>query len=579
LPGLIFLHDFLFPFSSLTQIIFMKSFLAFLSFCFVFLTAGAQHNGTTINYASPFCDTAGIVYVQHSGTAGGSYSSSPSGLSLNSSTGAINLATSQSGTYTVGYNVGTDTVFTQVAIRPTQFFNMMSTQLVCSGSMTSVMNLGSVPGITYAWMNSNSAIGLTDSGRGNIPAFMAMNNGTTDMTARITVRALGGTGCFPTPMVFGIIVAPRTLIDPVQNQVVCAGQLTAPINFTNAQGSVQANWNAGNPGIGTVASLENTSRIPAFIARNPTGDTAVTSIFTVTPVRRGCTGTPTQFTITVRSAVTALSYPRSTYCQNTGAIPILRGSGGGSYSATPGGLDIDPNTGLINFWTSQPGTYTVSYTIGNAQGGCPSTASTQVRVLPRVTVDVPTNRIFACRGATVPAQQFTGTGTSIMWTNSDTSNGLAASGTGSLPSFVAENPTTSALRSIIRVTAMGDGVNNCNSLTEVIYLAVGTCNSGSITQADGAGGDASTLRTQDVTLSPVPARDRVTVQLATNSYTSRETYTVQLVSQYGGAISKPAVMNSSTYTVDLTGLTPGVYTLRITSTRTGQSVQKQLVKY
>jgi len=539
----------------------------------------------TIAYSgSPYCGMTGLVSVTRTGDSTGAFAASPSGLSINASTGQIDLAQSQPGIYTVSYTIikaGTCTgsVTTQVEIRPSQFFNTISNQLVCAGATVSAMNFGSVAGITYSWTNDNATIGLGASGTGNVAAFTAINTGNTDQAARITVRATGGTACFVTPMIFGITVAPTpAALNAISNQVVCAGQTTTPVTFSNAQGTTIANWTNDNPAIGTVVSASNTPGIGSFIARNPTGEASTVATFTVTPVRRGCAGTPVQFTITVSNSVTSLAYPQATYCQNTGALPILRGGAGGTYSATPAGLSIDAGTGQLNFWNSQPGTYTVTYTLNNAQGSCQASASTQVRVLPRANLSVSTNQLFVCRGATVPQMTFTGSGTAYNWTNSNTAIGLAASGTGDISAFTAQNPTNVIQRSVVRVIATGDGVNTCNSLPQVIYLGVGNCNAGSVTQADGVGGDASTLRTQDVTLSPVPARDRVTVQLAANAYTSRETYTVQLVSQYGGAISKPAVMNGNTYTVDLSGLTPGVYTLRLTSTRTGVSVQKQVVK-
>ena len=59
----------------------------------------------TISYSgSPYCSTASPATVTRTGTAGGTYSST-AGLSINSSTGAINIAASTPGTYTVTYTV------------------------------------------------------------------------------------------------------------------------------------------------------------------------------------------------------------------------------------------------------------------------------------------------------------------------------------------------------------------------------------------------------------------------------------------------------------------------------------------
>jgi hypothetical protein len=61
----------------------------------------------SISYAgSPFCQTITTGQsVTQTGTIGGVYSSSPSGLTINASTGAITPSTSTVGTYTVSYTI------------------------------------------------------------------------------------------------------------------------------------------------------------------------------------------------------------------------------------------------------------------------------------------------------------------------------------------------------------------------------------------------------------------------------------------------------------------------------------------
>ena len=54
---------------------------------------------------SPYCSNAGTANVTRTGTAGGTYTAAPAGLSINAATGAVNLATSTAGTYTVTYTI------------------------------------------------------------------------------------------------------------------------------------------------------------------------------------------------------------------------------------------------------------------------------------------------------------------------------------------------------------------------------------------------------------------------------------------------------------------------------------------
>ena len=61
----------------------------------------------TISYAgTPFCTSIGTAQsVTRTGTAGGTYSASPAGLSIDATTGAITPSTSTAGTFTVTYTI------------------------------------------------------------------------------------------------------------------------------------------------------------------------------------------------------------------------------------------------------------------------------------------------------------------------------------------------------------------------------------------------------------------------------------------------------------------------------------------
>ena len=70
-----------------------------------FVVGEICNNGTDISYAaSPYCTNAGIATITQTGTTGGTFSAEP-GLSINTSTGEINLGASTVGTYTVKYNI------------------------------------------------------------------------------------------------------------------------------------------------------------------------------------------------------------------------------------------------------------------------------------------------------------------------------------------------------------------------------------------------------------------------------------------------------------------------------------------
>ncbi|RYY89502.1 MAG: T9SS type A sorting domain-containing protein, partial [Chitinophagaceae bacterium] len=78
-----------------------------------------------------------------------------------------------------------------------------------------------------------------------------------------------------------------------------------------------------------------------------------------------------------------------------------------------------------------------------------------------------------------------------------------------------------------------------------------------------------------VVVGPNPTTNRVTI-----NYTGTEAgpFTVQLLTQFGQVMSAPVSFTGNTYTLDLTGRTPGVYMIRLINTRTNTMIQKQIVK-
>lgn len=112
----------------------------------------------------------------------------------------------------------------------------------------------------------------------------------------------------------------------------------------------------------------------------------------------------------------------------------------------------NPTVTLTNAGTTSISiTYTVTTT--NTVTGCSSTDQVIISVKPSPVLVLPTN-ISQCTGTIIAASTFTSSplGASYTWTNSNTAIGLAASGTGNVPSFTATNSTTSPITAIITVT-------------------------------------------------------------------------------------------------------------------------------
>src|SRR6185436_13460386 len=97
-----------------------------------------------------------------------------------------------------------------------------------------------------------------------------------------------------------------------------------------------------------------------------------------------CNGTATS-QATVNSSPTA-TVSGGTFCATGTTTLTTTGATGGTFSASPAGLNINAATGVIDLAASTPGTYTITYSFGTAP--CNGTATSQVTVSANPTATV-----------------------------------------------------------------------------------------------------------------------------------------------------------------------------------------------
>lgn len=99
-----------------------------------------------------------------------------------------------------------------ISVNPIPTVNAVDDRAVCNGVNSGAINFGgTVTGTTYSWTNSNTAIGLSANGTGNINSFTATNATSAAITGTVTVTpsyTFGGTICTGTPVSFMITVKP-----------------------------------------------------------------------------------------------------------------------------------------------------------------------------------------------------------------------------------------------------------------------------------------------------------------------------------------------------------------------------------
>jgi len=168
------------------------------------------------------------------GTAGGVYSST-AGISLNASTGVVDLSASTAGTYTITYTApGTPCPATSaftITINALPVVSAGTDQFICQGNQATLSGSGTV-GTTYSWNN-----GVT-----NNVAF------TPSVTQTYTVTGTSAAGCQASGQVLVTIVVPPA---PLFVANVTNGCSPVTVTFTNQSGGVNCSWNFGD---GTTAS-------------------------------------------------------------------------------------------------------------------------------------------------------------------------------------------------------------------------------------------------------------------------------------------------------------------------------------
>jgi hypothetical protein len=121
-------------------------------------------------------------------------------------------------------------------------------------------------------------------------------------TFPVIVKATDMNSCTGMSSMYNLVIGcPSVSVNAVNNQTVCTGVSTAPVNFSGSPASgVTYAWTNNTPSIGLGAN--GTGNIPSFTAMNG-GSSPVTATITVTPTYTfgsgSCAGSPITFTITV----------------------------------------------------------------------------------------------------------------------------------------------------------------------------------------------------------------------------------------------------------------------------------------
>jgi len=410
--------------------------------------------GSAINFSSP---TAGTTFTWTS-TANVGFGISGSGnIPAYTATNAGSSPVTATVTVTPNLNgcPGPTQSFT-VTVNPTNAtVNTVSSLSYCDDASAPAINFSSSSaGAIFEW-TSSANIGFGTSGTGNIPAFIANNNGTTDVTATITVTPRVG-GCAGVPMTFFITVKHKPTVNSISNSITCNGSSNPAIALTSFSAGATFVWTSSvNVGFGTSGS----GNIPAFTAINASSSVQTATV-TVTPSVGGCTGASASFTVTVNPTTSVNTVANAAFC---GGIPVTGVNFSSPVAGTTYSWTSDVNVGFGTSGTGNIPAYTTistnttplvaTVTVTPSVGSCAGPSKTfTVTVNPSPTVNTIANTAY-CNAAPGSAITFSSpvTGTTYTWTSS-VNIGFGVSGTGNIPTYTATNTTSNPIISTVTVT-------------------------------------------------------------------------------------------------------------------------------
>lgn len=308
-----------------------------------------------------FCPT-GTILPDFITTAGGTFSVSPAGLTVNPTTGQINLATGTVGTtYTITYTVGvlcTNTYSVTITIidfeDPT--FSYAAASFCPTGTASpTVTTPGGSFTVSPPGLDVDPVTGVVD-----------LTSGVVGTTYTITYTT-GGGACSNT--------GTTTLtIDPLDDAT-----FSYPAASYCPTGTAAATVTTPG-GTFTISPPTMTINAATGMVNLASGNVGTTYTITYTTPAGPCSNSSTE-TITIDPLDDpAFTYDASEYCNLGSALVTSVETPGGTFTISPV-ITINTTTGTVDLTTATPGTfYTITYT--TPLGPCSNSSSLVIEVLP-----------------------------------------------------------------------------------------------------------------------------------------------------------------------------------------------------
>ncbi len=377
-------------------------------------------------------------------------------------------------------------VTSTVTIQPVATVLALSSLTVCPGATITPTTFQSTPtGSTFAWSNSNTAIGTSASGSGQLSSWTApVNNGTTAITGTITVTPTFN-GCLGTLSNFTVTISPTPVLTNTNlSQAICSGATTTAVTWTSNLTASTFNWTAAASSANLSGfTASGSSNLPTMTITN-SGTTVETVTYSVTPNKNGCNGIPVSYVITVNPIPALTLSPNQTVCGGIGtAVTTFTNTViGGSFTyalqnpaAVPATITGFPTTGsgqLPASTINNGGTnaYTLNYTITPNAFGCNGPTGTySITINPAPVATFSQANQVICTGNNTSSVTLSSTTSNVTFSWSAQNplptgigNLSPTTGTNTIPAFTnLINTTTSPIAVTFTALATTSGTSQC----------------------------------------------------------------------------------------------------------------------
>lgn len=419
---------------------------------------------TGISYPeTAYCNSATNPAPTVSGSTSGIFTLTPATMSINATTGVLNLATSTASpleTYTITYTP-TDICLIpsscEIKVYAQPLATISSTVAVCQNATNPNITItGSNATAPYTFdYNINGGTTQTVSSVGNTYSIAAptANVGTyiytltnvSESGPKVCARILNET--------ITVTIKALPVITNTDNQTICIGGSV----ILNAGGASSYIWDNG---------------VQNGVAFSPT----TTNNYTVTATgANGCTNTASATVIVNPLTPTSIAYADTAYCNSaSNPTPTISGSLAGAFTISPTTMNINASTGVLHLASSTVSpfqTYTVTYTPTDL---CLMPATFQVKVysLPEAHIS---STIAVCQNDANPTINITGSNATAPYSfNYNINGGTTQTGTSVGNIFSISAPTTNVGTFVYTLTNVTEsGPRACSkAISEAITVTI-----------------------------------------------------------------------------------------------------------